>query len=52
MLDTCIRYMGTKTYYDFDDLYPIGTAPDGYQNVLKKDLWINLLNFVAMLMVN
>lgn len=44
-----IRVSGTwatKTYYDFDDQYPIGTVPDGYQNVLKKDQWINLLNFV------
>ena len=36
----------TKTYYDFDDEYPRGTAPEGYQNVLKKEQWINLLNFV------
>jgi len=36
----------TKTYYDFDDEYPAGTAPEGYQNVLKKQQWINLLNFV------
>lgn len=36
----------TKTYYDFDDKYPAGTAPEGYQNVLKKHQWINLLNFV------
>jgi hypothetical protein len=44
-----IRVSGTwatKTYYDFDDEYPAGTAPDGYQNVLKRDQWINLLNFV------
>ena len=36
----------TKTYYDFEDKYPAGTAPEGYQNVLKKQQWINLLNFV------
>ena len=36
----------TKTYYDFDNEYPVGTAPEGYQNVLKKENWINLLNFV------
>lgn len=36
----------TKTYYDFEDEYPRGTAPEGYQNVLKKEQWINLLNFV------
>ena len=36
----------TRTYYDFEDAYPAGTSPEGYQNVLKKDQWINLLNFV------
>ena len=36
----------TRTYYDFADEYPAGTAPEGYQNVLKKEQWINLLNFV------
>ncbi len=44
-----IRVSGTwatKTYYDFEDEYPVGTAPEGYQNVLKKHQWINLLNFV------
>lgn len=44
-----IRVSGTwatKTYYDFADKYPTGTAPEGYQNVLKKQQWINLLNFV------
>jgi hypothetical protein len=44
-----IRVSGTwatKTYYDFDDEYPNGTAPEGYQNVLKREQWINLLNFV------
>ena len=44
-----IRVSGTwatKTYYDFEDEYPAGTAPEGYQNVLKKHQWINLLNFV------
>ena len=44
-----IRVSGTwatKTYYDFDDEYPTGTSPEGYQNVLKKEQWINLLNFV------
>ena len=49
-LGSCwIRVSGTwatKTYYDFDDEYPAGTAPEGYQNVLKKHQWINLLNFV------
>ena len=44
-----IRVSGTwatRTYYDFDDEFPAGTAPEGYQNVLKKHQWINLLNFV------
>ena len=44
-----IRVSGTwatKTYYDFEDAYPAGSAPEGYQNVLKKHQWINLLNFV------
>ena len=44
-----IRVSGTwatKTYYDFEDAYPKGTAPEGYQNVLKKEQWISLLNFV------
>ena len=44
-----IRVSGTwatKTYYDFEDKYPQGSAPEGYQNVLKKEQWINLLNFV------
>ena len=36
----------TKTYYDFEDQYPAGTAPEGYQNVLKKQQWLNLLDFV------
>ena len=33
----------TKTYYDFDG---VGSAPEGYQNRLTKEQWINLLNFV------
>ena len=44
-----IRVSGTwatKTYYDFDNEYPKGKAPEGYQNVLKREQWINLLNFV------
>lgn len=35
----------TKTYYDFEDQYPNGTSPEGYQNALKKQ-WLNLLNLV------
>ena len=49
-LGSCwVRVSGTwatKTYYDFEDKYPAGTSPEGYQNVLKKEQWINLLNFV------
>ena len=49
-LGSCwIRVSGTwatKTYYDFADEYPTGTAPEGYQNVLKKHQWISLLEFV------
>ena len=47
--DCWVRVSGTwatKTYYDFADEYPAGSAPEGYQNVLKKQQWINLLNFV------
>ena len=33
----------TKTYYDFDGE---GKAPEGYQNRLTKEQWINLLSFV------
>lgn len=33
----------TKTYYDFEDT---GVDPEGYQNRLTKEQWINLLNFV------
>ena len=49
-LGSCwVRVSGTwatKTYYDFADEYPAGTAPAGYQNVLKKQQWLNLLDFV------
>ncbi len=47
--DCWVRVSGTwatKTYYDFDDKYEAGTSPEGYQNVLKKQQWINLLDFV------
>jgi hypothetical protein len=45
-LGTCwVRVSGTwatRTYYDFD-----GTGmPEGYNNHLRKEQWINLLNFV------
>lgn len=35
----------TKTYYDFDGTTG-GKAPEGYQSVLTKDQWANILNFV------
>lgn len=49
-LGSCwVRVSGTwatRTYYDFADEYEAGQAPEGYQNVLKKHQWINLLDFV------
>ena len=33
----------TKTYYDFEGT---DVTPEGYQNRLTKEQWINLLNFV------
>ena len=44
-----IRVSGTwanKTYYDFDGKYADGTVPEGFQNVLTKQQWLNLLDFV------
>ena len=35
----------TKTYYDLDG-HTNGKVPEGYQSVLTKDQWINLLEFV------
>ncbi len=35
----------TKTYYDFDGTTN-GQVPDGYLNVLTKDQWIGVLDFV------
>ena len=43
-----IRVSGTwanKTYYDFDNKYD-GKVPEGFQNVLSKEQWLNLLDFV------
>ena len=43
-----IRVSGTwanKTYYDFDNKYG-GKVPEGFQNVLTKEQWLNLLDFV------
>ncbi len=36
----------TKTYYDFDGEYADGTVPEGYLNVLTKQQWIGVLDFV------
>ena len=44
-----VRVSGTwanKTYYDFDGKYADGTVPEGFQNVLTKQQWLNLLDFV------
>ncbi len=35
----------TKTYYDFDGSTG-GIAPEGYQSVLTRDQWANILGFV------
>lgn len=35
----------TKTYYDFDGTTD-GKAPEGYQSVLTKEQWLNILDFV------
>jgi len=43
-----IRVSGTwanKTCYDFDGKYG-GKAPEGFQNVLTKEQWLHLLDFV------
>ena len=43
-----IRVSGTwatKTYYDFEGTTN-GVAPEGYQSVLTKSQWLNLLDFV------
>ena len=43
-----VRVSGTwanKTYYDFDG-HTNGEVPDGYQNVLTKEQWIGVLEFV------
>ncbi len=36
----------TKTYYDFDGEYADGRVPEGYLNVLTKEQWIGVLDFV------
>ena len=44
-----VRVSGTwanKTYYDFEGKYADGTVPQGFQNVLTKQQWLNLLDFV------
>ena len=43
-----VRVSGTwanKTYYDFEGKYE-GRVPEGFQNVLSKQQWLNLLDFV------
>ena len=35
----------TKTYYDFEGTTG-GKAPEGYQSVLTKEQWLNILDFV------
>lgn len=43
-----VRVSGTwanKTYYDFDGTTG-GKAPEGFQNVLTKEQWLKLLDFV------
>jgi len=43
-----VRVSGTwanKTYYDFDNKYG-GKVPEGFQNVLSKQQWLSLLDFV------
>lgn len=43
-----VRVSGTwasKTYYDFDGTAN-GKSPEGYQNVLTKEQWIGVLDFV------
>ena len=44
-----IRVSGTwanKTYYDFEGKYADGSVPEGFQNVLTKQQWLHLLDFV------
>ncbi len=36
----------TKTYYDFDGEYAPGQVPEGYLNVLTKEQWVGVLDFV------
>lgn len=43
-----VRVSGTwanKTYYDFDG-HTQGKVPEGFQNLLTKDQWISVLDFV------
>ena len=44
-----VRVSGTwanKTYYNFDGKYAPGVVPEGFQNVLQKEQWLSLLDFV------
>lgn len=36
----------TKTYYDFDGEYKPGEVPEGFLNVLTKEQWVGVLDFV------
>ncbi|MBQ8408916.1 MAG: beta-glucuronidase [Clostridia bacterium] len=43
-----VRVSGTwanKTYYDLENKYN-GKAPEGYQNILSREQWIGVLDFV------
>ncbi len=44
-----VRVSGTwanKTYYNFDGKYAPGVVPEGFQNVLQKEQWLGVLDFV------
>ena len=44
-----VRVSGTwanTTYYNFDGKYEPGVVPEGFQNVLQKEQWLSLLDFV------
>ncbi|MBQ8611254.1 MAG: beta-glucuronidase [Oscillospiraceae bacterium] len=44
-----VRVSGTwanKTYYDLEGKYTDGTIPEGFQNLLTREQWIGVLEFV------
>lgn len=41
----------TKTYYDFDNVTG-GKAPEGYANVLTREQWLGVLDFVSYVGAN